>query len=201
MNSFNLGGAKKPVIRREKVLVPTNVPKTNSASSQLGSRRPGPPANRFQLSATTTSTLSKQLKNPAQRAVASTRGVKRKSATPQPSGPLWSDDEGQDDDSSEIGGSDSDASRKRVKSSVSSVESNGPRRTLASETVREEGKAIKFVHASTLTSKDQESKFKNAFKRDSTTTVSLQYPSRSPSEKFQLKRTKTTSLWKILLRR
>jgi H3 lysine-79-specific histone-lysine N-methyltransferase len=196
MNSFNLGGAKKPVIRREKVLVPTNVPKSNGASPQLGSRRPGPPSNRFQLSATTTSTLSKQLKNPAQRAVASTRGVKRKSATPQPSGPLWSDDEGQDDDSSEIGGSDSDASRKRVKSSVSSVESNGPRRTLASETVREDGKAIKFVHASTLTSKDQESKFKNAFKRDSTTSVSLQYPSRSPSEKFQLKRPRSDEDYK-----
>jgi H3 lysine-79-specific histone-lysine N-methyltransferase len=176
MNNF-LGGAKKPVIRREKVLVPTNVPKSNGASLQSSIRRPGPPANRFQLSAT--STISKQPKNPAQRAVASTRGVKRKSATPQPSRPQWSDDDGRDEDSSEIGGSDSDASRKRIKSSVSSIESSGTRRTLASETVRED--------ASTLTSKDQENKFRNAFGRDETTTISLQYPSKSPSEKFQLK--------------
>lgn len=178
MNNF-LGGAKKPVLRREKVLVPTKT-MPSSASPRSGARAP---ANRFQLSSTPST--SNQPRNPAQRAVASTRGVKRKSATPQPSGPQWSDDEGQDDDSSEIGGSDSDASRKRIKSSVSSVESTGPRRTLASETLREDGKAIKFVHASTLTSKDQESKYKNAFGRGDTTSVSLQYPSRSPKEKFQ----------------
>lgn len=189
MNNF-LGGAKKPVLRREKVLVPTKT-MPSSASPRSGARAP---ANRFQLSSTPST--SNQPRNPAQRAVASTRGVKRKSATPQPSGPQWSDDEGQDDDSSEIGGSDSDASRKRIKSSVSSVESTGPRRTLASETLREDGKAIKFVHASTLTSKDQESKYKNAFGRGDTTSVSLQYPSRSPKEKFQLKRPRSEEDYK-----
>ena len=187
MNNF-FSGAKKPVVRREKVMVPTKPVNSNGASP-----RPGPPANRFQLS---TPTIGKQLKTPAQRAVASTRGVKRKSATPQPSGPQWSDDEGQDDDSSEIGGSDSDASRKRIKSSVSSIESTGPRRTLASETVREEGKAVKFVHASTLTSKDQESKFRNIFEGSETISVSLQYPSRSPREKFQLKSPKSDEDYK-----
>jgi H3 lysine-79-specific histone-lysine N-methyltransferase len=184
MNNF-LGGAKKPVIRREKVLVPTKNINSTGASPQPGARRPGAPANRFQLSATSTTT--RHLQNPAQRAVASTRPLKRKSTTPQPSGPQWSDHEESDDDSSGIGGSDSDASRKRIKSSVSSIESTGPRRTLASETVREDGKAVKFVHASTLTSRDQESKFKNAFGRPDTMSVSLRYPSRSPLEKFQLK--------------
>jgi H3 lysine-79-specific histone-lysine N-methyltransferase len=184
MNNF-LAGAKKPVIRREKVLVSANNANSTGVANQPGARRPGPPANRFQLSATSS---SRHLQNPAHRAVASTRAPKRKSATPQPSVHQWGDDsDGSDDDSSGIGGSDSDASRKRIKSSVSSVESTGPRRTLASETVREEGKAIRFVHASTLTSKDQESKFKNPFGGQDTISVSLRYPSRSPLEKFQLK--------------
>ena len=182
MNNF-LVAAKKPVLRREKVTVPVKTAPTGGASPQTGPRRPGPPANRFAL---TPSGYSKQTKNIAQRAVAPSRGIKRKSATPQPAGPLFSDDE-DDDGSSEIGGSDSDASRKRIKSSVSSVESTGPKRTFASETVREDGKALKFVHGYSLTSRGQEKKYRNVFGRDETTTVSLQYPSNSPMERFQLK--------------
>ncbi|CAG8627027.1 7573_t:CDS:2, partial [Scutellospora calospora] len=139
MNNF-LVAAKKPVLRREKVTVPAKTAASGGATPQTGARRPGPSANRFAL---TPSAFSKQQpKNIAQRAVAPSRGIKRKSATPQPAGPLFSDDD-DDDGSSEIGGSDSDASRKRIKSSVSSVESTGPRRTFASETVREDGKALK----------------------------------------------------------
>lgn len=193
-NKLPVNASKKPVIRREKVMVATK-PASSSASSQPPTRRPGPPANRFQLSGTPPA--SKPLKSTAQRAIDSSRGVKRKSATPQPERPLFSDDE-DDDDSSEVGGSDSDASRKRIKSSVSSVESAGPKRTLASETVREDGKALKFIHAASLTSGDQEGKFKNLWGRDETTTVSLQYPSKSPMERFQLKRPKSDEDYKPL---
>lgn len=182
MNSFFGASSKKPVLRREKVAVPAKQPASNSASPQPGAQRRAPPGNRFQLSATTS---SKPKNIAAQRALAPSRGVKRKSATPQPR-PMFSDDEDEDDNSSDVGGSDSDASRKRIKSSVSSVESTGPRRTLASETVTEDGKALKFVHASSLT-KAQENKFTNVFGRKETTTVSLHYPSKSPSERFQLK--------------
>jgi H3 lysine-79-specific histone-lysine N-methyltransferase len=182
MNNF-LVAAKKPVLRREKVTVPVKTAPSGNASPQTGVRRPGPPANRFAL---TPNGFSKQPKNIAQRAVAPSRGIKRKSATPQPAGPLFSDDD-DDDGSSEIGGSDSDASRKRIKSSVSSVESTGPKRTFASETVREDGKALTFVHGYSLTSRGQEKKYRNVFGRDETTTVSLQYPSNSPMERFQLK--------------
>lgn len=109
---------------------------------------------------------------------------------------MFSDDEGEDDNSSDLGASDSDASRKRIKSSVSSVESTGPRRTLASETVTEDGKSLRFVHASSLTSKEQETKYKNAFGRAETTTVALRYPSKSPLERFQLKLPKSSEDYK-----
>lgn len=203
MNSFfgaggnrpQLNVTKKPAIRREKVLVPTNKPASNSASPQPAARRPGPPANRFQLSGT--ASASKPLKSAAQRALAPSRGIKRKSATPQPERPLFSDDD-DDEGSSEVGGSDSDVSRKRIKSSVSSVDSAGPRRALASESVKEDGKSLKFVHAASLTSGDQESKFKNLWGRDEAVTVSLQYPSKSPMERFQLKRPKSDEDYKPL---
>lgn len=201
-NFFGAGGnklpvtdSKKPVIRREKVLVPTKQPTSNSASPQPPGRRSGPPANRFQLSGTPTA--SKPLKSTAQRAIDSSRGVKRKSATPQPERPLFSDDE-DEDDSSEVGGSDSDASRKRIKSSVSSVESAGPKRNLASETVREDGKSLKFVHAASLTSGDQVRKYKNLWDTSETKTVSLHYPSNSPLERFQLKIPKSEEDYKPL---
>lgn len=89
-------------------------------------------------------------------------------------------------------------SRKRIKSSVSSMDSAGPKRTLASETVTEDGKSIKFVHAASLTSGDQDSKFINAWGRGETTTVSLHYPSKSPREKFELKHPKSSEDYKPL---
>ena len=186
--------AKKPVIRKEVVQVPAKKLVSNSASASPSplpaARRAGPPKDRFQLSGTNglksrPTAPSKPLKSTAQRALAPSRGVKRKSATPQPQGPMFSDDEG--DDSSDIAASDSDASRKRMKSSVSSIEDIGPRRTLASETVSRDGSPLSFIHASELTSGDQASKFVNPWDGQQTIVVRLKYPSRSNSERFELK--------------
>lgn len=195
MNFFNNKNAtaKKPVIRKEVVHVPAKQLLSNPSSaspSPQPARRPGPPKDRFQLSGTSglksrPAAPSKPLKSAAQRALAPSRGVKRRSATPQPQGPMFSDDE--DDDSSDIGGSDSDASRKRIKSSVSSIEDAGPRRTLASETVWKDGDEVSFIHAAELTSGDQESKFVRPWDGQETKVVRLQYPSRKETERFELK--------------
>lgn len=98
---------------------------------------------------------------------------------------MFSDDE--DDDSSDIGASDSDASRKRIKSSVSSIEDTGPRRTLASESVWKDGDVLHFVHAEELTSGDQESKFVRPWDGQETKVVRLRYPNTKESERFELK--------------
>lgn len=181
--------AKKPTVRRETVLVPvakqqTTTPRAASAS------RPGPPKDRFKLSQTSKSRPSpaqslSAKKQIARRAVAGPRGVKRKSATPQPDGPLFSSDE--EDDSSDIGTSDSDVSRKRVKSSVSSIESSGPRRRLALSREDTDGKDLRFVHGADLTSGDEARYFRNPWDMDSFETIELQYPSKSQLERFELR--------------
>jgi H3 lysine-79-specific histone-lysine N-methyltransferase len=99
---------------------------------------------------------------------------------------LFSSDS-EDDGSSDIGGSDSDASRKRLKSSPSSVESVGPRRHLLCEKAFAEEAVIDIVHGADATSGEYEKKFRNLWQDEDFETVTLQYPSLSQRERFELK--------------
>ena len=106
--------------------------------------------------------------------------MKRKSATPDV---LFSDEEGE---SSEVGTTDSEASRKRPKSSVSSLESlGGSRRKIISEDAfRDNSKPLPFVHGADATST---AKFENPFELEDFATIALVYPSMNQKERFQLK--------------
>ncbi|QIW95299.1 hypothetical protein AMS68_000817 [Peltaster fructicola] len=184
-------GAAKPTVRKETILVPVKSTSKTGLTARSSSSTPStpqtPPAKRSAQSATTKPKDSKEktLQRPAQRAIANARGVKRKSATPQPEGPLFSDSENDDDGSSDIGASDSDVSRKRMKSSVSSLESIGPRRDIV---LKETDKSpLHLVHSADLTSGPYESKYQNPWDNNEEVTVKLQYPSRSSRERFQLK--------------
>jgi H3 lysine-79-specific histone-lysine N-methyltransferase len=99
---------------------------------------------------------------------------------------MFSSDE-EDGGSSDVA-SGSDISRKRIKSSVSSVDSGGPRRILlAEEAFIEDPAPIKIIHGLQITSGKDQAKFKNPWSDPEFETVRLQYPSRSPREKFELK--------------
>ncbi|KAK5118929.1 hypothetical protein LTR62_000140 [Meristemomyces frigidus] len=187
MFSNNLS-TKKPVIRKKTVLVPVSKTTTiGTKSAPTGT--PGRPRdrNRFTLTQTTTTSLIKQRpKTVPSRALASVRGVKRKSASP---GNQFSDESDGDNDSSDLGASDSDASRKRIKSSRSSVSSlSGPQRELVCPTAfQEDTKRLRIVHGADATSGKHESKYRNAWDHGNVQTCELQYPSRSRPEQFQLK--------------
>ena len=195
MFSNRNAGTKKPTIRRETVLVEqkkaVNPPTRPTPSTRQ------PPSNRFQLSKrppakATPAPAKKRVKTetpePAKRAMAAAQGRKRKSTTPDR--PNFSSDE-EDDDSSEIGASDSDVSRKRIKSSVSSVESNGgPRRPLVDEGAfnkDEEPQTLNIVHGADATSGEYASKFKIPWDQEEAYNVELQYPTNSKRERFELK--------------
>ncbi|KXS97468.1 hypothetical protein AC578_7368 [Pseudocercospora eumusae] len=170
-----------PVIRKTTVKIPipqAAKPQTNGSTTAKAPVRPYNP-DRFKPS---NAPISKKPPNPAKRAVSAARGVKRKSVTPQPA---WSSDE--DDASSDVGGSDSDASRKRIKSSVSSIESSGPRRPLLSEKAFAQHTVFDIIHGADATSGEYTSKFKNPWADDAFKTCELQYPSRGQRERFQLK--------------
>ena len=164
--------AKKPVIKKSIVQVPV----ANAAA-----RRPDP--NRFKLSATT---ISARPPKPVQRALASSRGAKRKSATPDVH---FSSDDEVDSGSSDIGNSDSDASRKRVKSSVSSVESlRGPRRPLVLQKAYSASTSpLPLVQGVHLTTGKYASKYGNPWDQESFSAVRLQYPCTFPRERFELR--------------
>ncbi|EME47625.1 hypothetical protein DOTSEDRAFT_69543 [Dothistroma septosporum NZE10] len=170
--------ANQPVIRKSTVRVPVkSVPNTRPQAA-----RPDP--NRFKTAldrSGTKAAASQKPQNPARRALSATRGVKRKSATPQP---MFSDSE--DDSSSDVGGSDSDASRKRIKSSVSSLD-DGPRRTVICEEAFQDDTVFGIVHGADATSGSYSSKFKNPWQEEDFECVELQYPSKSKKEKFELK--------------
>lgn len=176
--------ASRPAARKETVLVPV---KNKTSPQSIPSRsvtstptsKAAPPAGRFQLSKTP---RDKALQKPAQRAIANARGVKRKSVTPQPEQPLFSDSD--DDSDTGAGASDSDVSRKRMKSSTTSIESGMPRRNLVPSL---EERELDFVHSEQLTSGVYESKFKNPWSDDVAETALLQYPGRCQMERFQLK--------------
>lgn len=180
---------KKPVvIRRETVLVPVKKPGANAALKPQSSSAK-PPASRFKLSnraspkpAVAQKKAAKK-QSPTQKVVAESRGVKRKSTTPDRV--VFSDDE--DGDSSD-GTTDSNFSRKRIKSSVSSVEDSGPPRDLVLPSAFEETvQQVSVLHGADATSGENAAKFNNAFYGEDFFTVELQYPSNSPRERFELK--------------
>ncbi|KAK1057758.1 Nucleosomal histone H3-Lys79 methylase [Friedmanniomyces endolithicus] len=189
------GTANKPIIRKTTVQVPVAKPAANSApphapaSGAIPARRRDP--NRFQLSQTSRSKSKGAATNRpnavSRRALDSVRGVKRKSATPDVN--QFSDEDG---DSSEVGTTDSEASRKRPKSSISSVDSHsGSRRKLVSDDAfREDSEPLCFIHGADATSA-YAAKFKNAFDYDDYSSVELLYPSRNGKERFDLKWPKT----------
>ncbi|GAB7363990.1 hypothetical protein MBLNU230_g4550t1 [Neophaeotheca triangularis] len=165
--------AKKPPVRRE------------AASRPSPSVPVKPPTNRFQLSANKNSRQSLQPPSKvASRAVAPKRGVKRKSATPQPA---FSSDEDSDGSSDARGTSDSDASRKRVKSSVTSIDSGRRISLVPSSNGEEQEKIPDIVHGADLTSGNNADKFMIPWDADSFEEVELQYPgSLQAKERFQL---------------
>jgi H3 lysine-79-specific histone-lysine N-methyltransferase len=185
---------KKPVIRRETVLVPVKKPGVNGLHKPQSSSAK-PPVNRYKLSnraspkpAIAQKKIAKK-QGPAQKVVAESRGIKRKSTTPERV--VFSDDE--DGDSSD-GTSDSNVSRKRIKSSVSSVESLGPRRDLVLPSAfGDEPQLVTILHGADATSGENAAKFNNAFYAEDFATVELQYPSNSPRERFELKWPKNES--------
>ncbi|KAK4632015.1 Histone-lysine N-methyltransferase, H3 lysine-79 specific [Fulvia fulva] len=170
--------ANQPVIRKTTVRVPVKaIPNARPQAT-----RPDP--NRFKTALDrpgTKASASNKPQNPARRALSASRGVKRKSATPQP---MFSDDEG--DDSSDVGGSDSDASRKRIKSSVSSLD-DGPRRRVICDKAFQVDTVFDIVHGADATSGNYSSKFKNPWQEEDFRCVELQYPSKSKKERFELK--------------
>ena len=177
---------KKPTVRRETVLVPVKRQQSPHGLHKPTTTSARPPTNRFQLSARSGAkpALSpKKPQAPAKRAIAASGGLKRKSTTPERVH-FSSDDESD----SEVAASDSDASRKRIKSSVSSVESSGPRRSLVLESAfGDTPQQIDFLNGSDATSGEHASKFDNPFSENDFETVELQYPSNSPRERFELK--------------
>ncbi|PPJ55036.1 hypothetical protein CBER1_01462 [Cercospora berteroae] len=172
----NAPTVRKTIVRKP-ITQTVRPAQTSSSSGHPAPVRVHDP-NRFKP--TNTPVVRAKPANPAKRAVAHSRGVKRKSATPDRV--VWSDD---DDDSSD--GSDSDVSRKRIKSSVSSIDSHGPRRPLLSEQSFKEGATLSIIHGADATSGRYAGNFKNPWGEDDFATCRLQYPSRGQREKFQLK--------------
>jgi H3 lysine-79-specific histone-lysine N-methyltransferase len=188
--------AKKPTIRRETVQVkaplsgPSNKPLSNGASKPVPQKRPGPPEGRFKLKArsgvkSSAAPAPARPQTSARKVAAASRALKRKSATPERR--MFSSDE--EDSSDDHDNSDSDAlSRKRIKSSVSSVDSSGPGRSLVREAAyKEEPEDVQFLQGADATSGEQEAKFKNPWGQEDFSTVLLQYPSNTKQEKFELK--------------
>lgn len=137
--------------------------------------------NRFKPSAAPSRT--NKLAHPAKRAVlTSTRGVKRKGATPQPA---WSSEE--DELCSDVETSDSDVSRKRVKSSVSTVDRDGPPRPLTANESFAEGSKLNIVHGARATSGEYARKYKHPWNDPDFRSCELRYPNKSQTEAFELK--------------
>lgn len=194
MFSNRNAGTKKPTIRRETVRIEQKKPA--SAPNQPTTTTRQPPPNRFKLlqrsnarpSAIPTKRVKTETPEPAKRAIAAARGKKRKSETPDRA--AFSSDE-EDDGSSDLGASDSDVSRKRVKSSVSSIDSPiGPCRKLLDEAafdLSSEPAELDIVHGAHATSGKNAAKFKAPWDQNEVYTVELQYPTNSKRERFELK--------------
>lgn len=200
MNMFNSKrgpqqtSKKKPVVHREVVPVPS---KSSIANQQPASHvsLPYPKSGRFQLSQRLerkgTTEEGSGLKTLGRRALAASRGLKRKqSTTPQP---VFSDDE--DLGSSDFGTSDSDVSRKRNKSRSTSVEQNRlPNRCLVCQSAfGKQRQNLVFIHGEALTSEGQDHKYTSPWDEDQFESVVLQYPSFTNGERFELKWPKVES--------
>ena len=183
--------AKHPVIRKTTVRIPVSstVRVDGKPPTSTPSTRPRDP-NRFKLSGRPTSVVSSSGSSkkppppkPVQKTLSGARGLKRKSVTPQPA--LFSSDD--DDESSDGGGSDSDVSRKRIKTSVSSLDSSSPRRPVLAETSFQDDAEFHIIHGADATSGAHAVQYKNPWGEDGFECVELQYPSSSRKEKFELK--------------
>ncbi|KAK4546271.1 hypothetical protein LTR36_001948 [Oleoguttula mirabilis] len=181
--------AKKPTVTKRTVQIVRRL--SDCTGQRPASGAPARPRDttRFKLSARPNGSCTSR---PASKIVAKRaiepRGTKRKSQTPDR---VEFSDEEDGASSSDVGGSESDAasSRKRVKSSVSSVESSrGPRRqVLAKEAFRDGAEHLSFIHGADATSGAYAAKYKNPWDEQEFVTVELQYPSKSPRERFELK--------------
>lgn len=182
--------AKKPVIRRETVQIQVNKPAVRALPRSASGQRPAPAQarprdpNRFTLTERSGARPShgKGQRKTLEKKIAHSRGIKR--ALPTSDVHFSSDEE----DSSDFGGSDSDASRKRIKSSVSSVESlTGPRRQLVARRAFKDHEPQKFIHGADATSGQYAAKFQNPWEAEDFETVELQYPSQGGRERFEIK--------------
>ncbi|KAK5137264.1 hypothetical protein LTR08_000234 [Meristemomyces frigidus] len=175
---------------------PTITKRTVSVSVAKSATTASPPparlrdTNRFKLS---TRPNVRAPSRPAPKTVAKRaidpRGTKRRSQTPDRI--QWSDEE-DGASSSDVGGSDSDGwlrTGKRVKSSVSSASSlSGPRRrVVADKAFQQDAEALHFIHGADATSGEYAANYKNPWEEDDFVTVELQYPSKCPRERFELK--------------
>lgn len=177
MNFFNNAstGPKKTVVRKTVQIPVKNV-------SKPASGRPAPPSRSYQPSVrsgtkATLSGASSRFK--PQSAGSSLKRKAFRQATPQQG--LSSDD----DSSGGEDASDSDFSRKRIKSSVSSVDS-GRRISIALDKAKANNGVFGMVQGVDLTTGAQASKFRPPWDEEHVTAVELQYPSHSRRERFEL---------------
>ncbi|KAK5113742.1 hypothetical protein LTR85_010759 [Meristemomyces frigidus] len=180
------GAAKKPTVTRRTVQIvkPLSTAPTQRPAGAVSARPRD--TSRFKLSAAPHAPSASRGKTVAKRAI-DPRGTKRKSQTPDR---IEFSDEEDGASSSDIGGSDSDAfSRKRVKSSVSSLgSSRGPRRkVLAEKAFQRDAEPPRYIHGADATSGAYAAKYKNPWEERDFVTVKLQYPSKSSRERFELK--------------
>ncbi|KXL48284.1 hypothetical protein M433DRAFT_159097 [Acidomyces richmondensis BFW] len=192
------GQVKKPVITRKTVHVPvakTSVP-TAGPSANVASARPTR-TDRFKLTGRSGAkvSISKSQAKSRHATLAVSRGLKRKSATPDPIN-QFSDD---GNSSSEDEVSDDGMSHKKFKSSMSQDKSeSGLKRRLLSERAFKDGtRHLKFVHsADAISGESVSGKYYNPWDVKECATIELQYPSKSVRERFQLKLAKDESDYK-----
>ena len=197
----NPSGAKKPVIRREKVKVP--VDQRTHAGNQNTAPSPKASSNRFQLSqrsdtktlrssASRTDDRPKEAKplDPARRALGIKHGVKRKSATPD--GPMFSSDESD----AATDAFEPTVTQKRPKRDSHAVEGSGSRRLLVLQSAFEQGEGSAeslFIHGADVTSGEYANKFHSPWDDEDVSVVELQYPTVGPPERFELKSPKNSA--------
>ncbi len=179
--------AKKPVVHREVRPVTVARKPAQNGISKPTAQRPAAPSDRFKLpqraGAKASTSFPKKVEGQAKKLV---RNLKRKSATPELH---FSSDEGSSSSSDGSGDGGSDApTRKRLKSSVSSMESSGPSRNLVKEAAfGKEMVEVQCLYGADATSGEQKAKFKNPWGAEQFETVELQYPSNTARERFELK--------------
>lgn len=179
-------GGKKPVIRKETVIVPVKKQLSNG-THRTPTTTAATPANRFKLSQkphkSNGTTKSPTLRAPVQKAIVKVQGIKRKSNTPDRA-LFSSEDEDDEEDSSKDG---LDGPQKRIKTNDALTQGTGPARQLVDETAFGEENALDIIHGADCTSGEYASKYRPPWDHDSFETLQLQYPSNSARERFELK--------------